>query len=133
MKNYELECLDKKQIESLSANLSKDNEYITETAGFVPLEVKLRRFEENGQIMQFSQSEFTSSDLRELYLSPEFEITPDMDYEEIQEVQQRRIEYVNEIKKRVSQGNNDNAGTVQPEKNSNVKPEVVSNPSNSEA
>lgn len=100
MKKYELECFNEKEVEALGADLSKNNEYITETAGFVPLEIKLRRFQENGQVMQFSTSEFTSSDLRELYLSPDLEITPDMDYEEIMEVQNKRREFVQELIKR---------------------------------
>ena len=75
------------------------NEYITETAGFVPLDVKLRRFQENGQIMQFSSSEFTSSDYRQMYLSPDFEITPEMELEEIEEIQLKRQEFVKKLMK----------------------------------
>lgn len=74
-----------------------DNKYITETAGFVPLEVKLRRFQETGQMMAFNTQEFTSSDLRELYLSPDLEITPEMDLEEIEAVQFKRQEFVNKL------------------------------------
>ena len=59
------------------------NPYITETAGFVPLEVKLKQFEASGYRAQLYASEFTSSDLREIYLNPNFEISPDDDLEDI--------------------------------------------------
>ena len=48
MKFYELEVLDAKQIEKLSNPKMEHNEYICETAGFVPLEVKFKRFEQAG-------------------------------------------------------------------------------------
>lgn len=59
------------------------NPYITETAGFVPLDVKLKQFEISGYKAQLSASEFTSSDLRDIYLNPDFNITPDDDLEDI--------------------------------------------------
>lgn len=90
---------DKKNIYS---DFSENNEYITETAGFVPLDVKLRRFQENGQIMQFHTSEFTSGDYRDFYLSPDLEITPEMDLEEIQEVQLKRSQFVENLIKEKS-------------------------------
>lgn len=102
MRTFEYEKLSDKQIQALGANLEKNNEYITETAGFIPLEVKLKRFQENGQIIQFSSSEFTSSDYRDLYLSEDLEITPEMDIEEIQEIQMKRIEYVKNLMKNKS-------------------------------
>ncbi len=63
----------------------KDNCVIVETAGFVPLEVRLKKFEEAGVKAQFHSSEFTSSDLREFYLSPNTEIYPNDDLETIEE------------------------------------------------
>ena len=120
-----IDRLSENEIETMVSDFSEHNENITETAGFVPLEVKLRRFQENGQIMQFSQSEFTSSDLRELYLSPDLEITPEMDIEEIQEVQIKRQEYINQIKKAQSDGQNVQAGTEEPEKKSAEAAETV--------
>ena len=50
------------------------NPVIVETAGFVPLEVRFKRFEENGIRAQFSAAEFSSSDLRDIYLHPDFQI-----------------------------------------------------------
>lgn len=62
------------------------NAYITETAGFVPLVVKFKRFIENGQIAQFRESDFTSSDWRELYATdPDLDISPSDEFDEVQE------------------------------------------------
>lgn len=67
------------------ADLSDHNEKIVETAGFIPLDVKFKRFEQNGLIAQFNTSEFTSNDFRNLYANPDFEIYPDDEFEEIEE------------------------------------------------
>ncbi len=59
------------------------NPVIVETAGFVPLEVKFKRFEQAGLKAQFNASEFTSSDFRDMYLGPNTEIYPNDDLETI--------------------------------------------------
>lgn len=61
------------------------NPLIVETAGFIPLEVKFKRFEQAGLKSQFSATEFTSSDYREMYLGPNTEIYMTDDFEEITE------------------------------------------------
>lgn len=61
------------------------NPEIVETAGFIPLEVKFKQFEQNGLQAQFSTSEFSSQDYRDMYLGPNTEILPTDDLEEIQE------------------------------------------------
>lgn len=76
--------VDKADIKDYVSNF-KDNRVIVETAGFVPLEVRLKKFEEAGIKAQFHASEFTASDLRELYLSPNTEIYPCDDLETIEE------------------------------------------------
>lgn len=63
----------------------KKNKIITETAGFVPLEVKFKRFEQAGIRAQFNESEFTSTDYREMYLTPNTEIYPNDDLETVLE------------------------------------------------
>lgn len=89
--------------EPVNARLDEDqNSYITETAGFIPLEVKFKRFEQAGQIMQFSASEFTSSDMRSIYLNPDFEITPEDDLEDINDKLIARNQYIRELKKEKS-------------------------------
>ena len=56
-----------------------------ETAGFVPLPVKMERFIQNGLIAQFNSSDFDSHDYRDMYLSPDTQILPSDDLETIQE------------------------------------------------
>lgn len=66
---------------------AKKNPRIVETAGFVPLEVRLKRLEENGIRAQFAQDmDLTSEEMRTLYLHPDFEITP---YDELEEIEEK--------------------------------------------
>lgn len=115
MKRRSCMYLDEKQIAQGVADLSKENEYITETAGFVPLEVKLKQFEENGYIAQFQSGDFTSADMREAYLSPDFEITPEDEFEEIQEKLNARKSFLDSVKAAKSDGVNAEARTAEPE------------------
>lgn len=48
-------------------NPAEGNEYIVETAGFIPLSVKFKQFEQNGYIAKFSADDFDSSDYKSLY------------------------------------------------------------------
>lgn len=64
---------------------SEENAYITETAGFIPLPVKFKRFIENGLVAQFRESDFTSSDWRTLYADdPDLDIFPSDEFDEVQ-------------------------------------------------
>lgn len=84
LENKKNEYLSVKQIEARCSDLSQENDYICETAGFVPLEVKFKRFELAGQAAVLNASEFTSQDIRDLYLNPDFDIYPDDDLDEIE-------------------------------------------------
>lgn len=57
---------------------SKGNEYIVESAGFIPLSVKFKKFEQDGYIAKFSVDDFDSSDYNNLY-SDDVLICPDDD------------------------------------------------------
>lgn len=46
---------------------TEGNEYIVESAGFVPLSVKFKQFEQNGYIARFNVEDFDSSDYATLY------------------------------------------------------------------
>ena len=46
---------------------AEGNEYIVESAGFVPLSVKFKQFEQNGYIARFNVDDFDSSDYNSLY------------------------------------------------------------------
>lgn len=46
---------------------AEGNEYIVESAGFVPLSIKFKQFEQNGYIAKFNVDDFDSSDYNSLY------------------------------------------------------------------
>lgn len=46
---------------------AEGNDYIVESAGFVPLAVKFKQFEQNGYIAKFNVDDFDSSDYNSLY------------------------------------------------------------------
>ena len=48
---------------------TEGNAYIVESAGFVPLSVKFKQFEQNGYIAKFNVDDFDSSDYNSLYQS----------------------------------------------------------------
>lgn len=116
MKEWKLEVLTNDQVKACGADLSKDNECITETAGFIPLEVKMKQFEQNGIIAQFKVDDFTSSDYRDMYLTPDFDISPEDDLEDIQEKLDARNQFIEKIKAAKSIGQNEKAGTEEAEK-----------------
>lgn len=63
----------------------KENERIVETAGFVPLDVKFKQFEQNGIRAQLVASDFDSSDMRQIYFGENNIIYPDDDIETVNE------------------------------------------------
>ena len=100
MKYYEIEKLSDKQVEALANKDLKHNEYICETAGFEPLEVKFKRFEQAGLRAQFNTSEFTSSDYRDMYLDPDFQIYPGDELEDIEVKTAALHRHIQEVKER---------------------------------
>lgn len=57
---------------------AEGNEYVVESAGFVPLSVKFKQFEQNGYIAKFNVDDFDSSDYNSLY-TDDVLISPDDD------------------------------------------------------
>lgn len=110
------EYMNSKDVEACKATFPENNEYITETAGFIPLEVKMKQFETNGLVAQFLTSDFDSNDYRDIYLNPDFNISPEDDLEDIQEKLSAQRQYAEKIKQAKSNGPNEKAGTVEPEK-----------------
>lgn len=90
----------KKDIEEFNST----NERLIDTKGFTPIEVRMQRLMESGYIAQFNTSEFDSVEERELYLSDDYRIDPNMDLEEIQEVlyarNMRKLEMIQEHQKK---------------------------------
>lgn len=74
---------------------AEGNEYIVESAGFVPLSVKFKQFEQNGYIAKFNVDDFDSSDYNSLY-SDDVLIGPDDDEfdvaDKIELFKQRKLE-----------------------------------------
>lgn len=68
----------------------KCNVRMMDSAGYIPLNVRMQRMLEQGYIAQFAVSEFDSTEYRQLYTGEDTTITPDMDYEDIQDVLVRR-------------------------------------------
>ena len=73
------------------------NQRITETAGFIPLEVRFQKLIESGQRVTLRAQEFDSVDMRKLYLSDEFRVEPDDELEDILLKQQKRAEFLRDI------------------------------------
>lgn len=71
---------------------------IVETAGFIPLEVRFKKLQENGQRVILRASEFDSIDMRKMYLDDEFRVEPDDDLEEIEEKLMKRQAYINSLR-----------------------------------
>ena len=61
------------------------NPYITETAGFIPLEVQIQKFQQSGQRARFSSDMFDSSDYYDMYMHPDVRINSNDDLETLQE------------------------------------------------
>lgn len=82
------------------------NDDIVETAGFIPLAVRFKQMEQAGYRARFSENEFTSRDISDMYLNhPEFDITPEDDFEEAQEKFMLRQQYIKEITEKVRKRN----------------------------
>lgn len=99
MKFYEIEKLSPKQAEEFKSPMLVHNEYICETAGFIPLEVKFKRFEQAGIRAQISASDYTSSDYRDMYLNPDYQVYPDDEIEEVEEKFRALHAHIQEVKK----------------------------------
>lgn len=96
------------------------DEDIVETAGFIPLEVRFKQMEQAGLRAQFFESEFSSRDVRDMYLNhPEFDLTPEDDIEEAMEKLELRKAWINQVKAEAkSRAEAEKAGTEQPKKKS---------------
>lgn len=79
------------------------DEVIVETAGFVPLEVRFKQMELAGYRAQFQASDFTSSDLRDIYLAPDLSYSEDDELEDILEKERMRSALIEQIRQRNTQ------------------------------
>lgn len=79
MKKYKVERLDKDSIIGLDFS---EVPYKVDTAGFEPLDCKIKRFMLSGEIAQFSKSMFDSNDYKEMY-----ESLPQIQYDSFDEME----------------------------------------------
>lgn len=79
------------------------DDVIVETAGFVPLEVRFKQMELAGYRAQFQASDFTSSDLRDIYLAPDLSYSEDDELEDIMEKERMRSALIEQIRQRNTQ------------------------------
>lgn len=71
---------------------------VTETAGFLPLEVRLKQLEQQGYMAKFNREEFDSDEISELWTRPDFEILPTDELEDVQAKMNLRREYLIKLK-----------------------------------
>lgn len=74
------------------------NERVVETAGYVPLEVRMKQMEQAGLRQQFVMGDLSPDDLRAAWLSQDFEITPDDELEEVLAKTAARNEFLEKLK-----------------------------------
>lgn len=94
------------QKELAASILVADEHYsdiVTETAGFVPLEVRFQKLIENGIKLQLNAKEFDSVDMRKLYLDDEFRVEPDDELEDIQVKLDKRAAFLADFKAKHSE------------------------------
>lgn len=81
----------------IAKNPEIDYKEMTETAGYLPLDVRLKQLEQQGYIAKFKAEEFDSDEISELWTRPEFEILPTDELEDIQEKLSLRRAYLQDL------------------------------------
>ena len=84
----------------------KDNDYLVETAGFVPLSVRFKQFTENGIVSRLRSEQYDTdlpiSELENAFQMSEFDVNDDDDIFTATEKITARKNYIAELKKRYS-------------------------------
>lgn len=122
MYEKKVEVMSKKEVDLLASKFPAGNDYICETAGFIPLEIKFKRFEQAGQIARLNASDFTSQDYREMYQSPDYDIYPDDDLDDIEEKMIALKNHINEVRQKVYQRSLKEKEVKKPEEKPEEKP-----------
>lgn len=81
----------------IAKNPEVDYKEMTETAGYLPLDVRLKQLEQQGYIAKFKAEEFDSDEISELWTRPEFEILPTDELEDIQQKLSLRRAYLQDL------------------------------------
>lgn len=84
----------------------KDNDYIVETAGFVPLSVRFKQFTENGVVSRLRAEQYDTdlpvSELENAFKMSEFDVNDDDDIFTATDKINARRNYIAELKKSYS-------------------------------
>lgn len=81
----------------IAKNPEIDYKEMTETAGYLPLDVRLKQLEQQGYIAKFKAEEFDSDEISELWTRPEFEILPTDELEDVQQKFALRRAYLQDL------------------------------------
>lgn len=87
VKRYKIDTFTADDVKNLCCSYTDDkdaNPLLTETAGFIPLDIKFKQFTQNGIVASFSESDFDSHDYNEIYNDDSLTITPYDDLEDVQ-------------------------------------------------
>lgn len=86
--------------EPIPDDFTKDKElnpYIVETAGFIPLDVQIQKFEQAGVRARFRSDMFDSSDYRDMYLNENLRINSSDDEIDIE----RKVKLQNYVRNKI--------------------------------
>lgn len=100
MKRYEIPGLSEKEVHALGKEKLINNACICETAGFEPLEVRMKRLEMNGMLRNAQRSELTANDYREMYLNPDYNLSLDDEPEDIIEKMKAIQQHIREVQQK---------------------------------
>ena len=109
----------------------KDNDYLVETAGFVPLSVRFKQFTENGIVSRLRAEQYDTdlpiSELENAFQMSEFDVNEDDDIFTATEKINARKNYIAELKKRYSDAaaNQSGANNATSTEANNVKEPVI--------
>lgn len=84
VKLYSIDKFDIPVVEDWTSDKDK-NPLIVDTAGFIPLDVQIAKFEQSGVRAKYRSDMFDSQDMRDMYLGPNTRIFADDDIETINE------------------------------------------------
>lgn len=101
----------------ITHNSIQDYDEKTETAGFVPLRIRLKQLEQQGYIARFTSEQFDSSEIEKLWTDPKFEILPTDELEDIQEKMALRNQYILSVQKAKIEEEREKTDTKIDEKN----------------
>lgn len=98
-----------------------DDVVLVDTAGFIPLKVKIQKMIESGIVDNLREDDFDADIYNELYLSEDFKITSDDDLEDVQRKIIARNAYIAELKAKMNAENSEIDKVTKEEDNKDTK------------